>query len=86
MAKKAVKKVAKKVVKKVVKKVFKTHAQRLKKKKPMHGMMKPIKLRSQAKIIPMEVRKQRNRDILSVLFHHLPRGIPLLLFLLKHTP
>ena len=37
------------------------------KKKSMHGLMKPIKLRSQAKIIPMEVRKQRNRDVLLIL-------------------
>jgi len=38
-----------------------------KKKKAMHGLMKPIKLRSQAKIIPMEVRKQRNRDVILIL-------------------
>ena len=37
------------------------------KKKSMHGLMKPIKLRSQAKIIPMEVRKQRNRDVILIL-------------------
>lgn len=36
------------------------------KKKAMHGLMKPIKLRSQAKIIPMEVRKQRNRDVILI--------------------
>jgi GMP synthase (glutamine-hydrolysing) len=63
MAKKAVKKAVKKVVKKVAKKIpFKPT-----KKKAVHGMMKPIKLRSQAKIIPMEVKKQRNRDIILIL-------------------
>src|SRR4051812_5813402 len=39
----------------------------VKKKKSVHGLMKPIKLRSQAKIIPMEVRKQRNRDVILIL-------------------
>lgn len=59
MAKKAVKKIAKKTVNK--------SNVRIRKKKPMHGLMKPIKLRSQAKIIPMEIKKQRNRDIILIL-------------------
>ncbi len=37
------------------------------KKKAVHGLMKPIKLRSQAKIIPMEVKKQRSRDVILIL-------------------
>lgn len=53
MAKKAVKKAA--------------SVKPVKKKKSMHGLMKPIKLRSQAKIIPMEVKKQRNRDVILIL-------------------
>ena len=63
MAKKSVKKIVKKIVKQ---KVHRSMV-RTKKKKPMHGLMKPIKLRSQAKIIPMEVKKQRSRDIILIL-------------------
>ncbi len=60
MAKKAVKKEHKAILK--AREPFKKA-----KKKSMHGLMKPIKLRSQAKIIPMEVKKQRNRDIILIL-------------------
>ncbi len=63
MAKKAVKKTGKAVKKPIsTREPFKKA-----KKKSMHGLMKPIKLRSQAKIIPMEVRKQRNRDVILIL-------------------
>ncbi len=65
MAKKAVKKAVKKPVKKTIIKAKEPFKKA--KKKSMHGLMKPIKLRSQAKIIPMEVRKQRNRDVILIL-------------------
>ncbi len=65
MAKKAVKKVVNKEAKKVVEKKSKFMGKP--KRKSVHGLMKPIKLRSSAKIIPMEVRKQSRRDVLLVL-------------------
>ncbi len=37
------------------------------KKKAVHGLMKPIKLRSPGRIIPMEIKKQRSRDTLLIL-------------------
>ncbi len=55
------------MVKKVVKKIVKQIPRKPLKKKAVHGLMKPIKLRSSAKIVPMEVRKQKSRDILLVL-------------------
>src|SRR3989338_4663657 len=79
MAKKAVKRTKKKTVpkkpahKKIVhkkiihKKIRRVVQRKVVKKKAVHGLMKPIKLRSSAKIIPMEVRKQKSRDILLIL-------------------
>lgn len=58
---------AKKASPKNVKSTAKAPAKPVIKKKNMHGLMKPIKLRSQAKIIPMEVKKQRNRDVILIL-------------------
>src|SRR4051812_34407199 len=61
---------AKQAAKKVVKKSMKNAKPSGKpavKRKAVHGMMKPIKLRSSAKIVPMEVRKQRSRDIILIL-------------------
>ena len=63
---------AKTAVKKTVKKVGIKNASRYAnkkntKKKAVHGMMKPIKLRSSSKIIPMEVKKQKARDIIIIL-------------------
>jgi GMP synthase (glutamine-hydrolysing) len=65
MAKKAVKKAVKKPVK--IKPHVHAGLKKATKKKSVHGLMKPIKLRSQAKIIPMEVKKQRSRDIILIL-------------------
>ena len=69
--KKAVKKAVKKVVKKAAPKVVKKHVSRFARKpgkrKPVHGLMKPIKLRSSSRIIPMEIKKQRARDIILIL-------------------
>ena len=70
--KKAVKKIIKKAVKKVIKKPAKRiHVSRFARKpgkrKPVHGLMKPIKLRSSSKIVPMEIKKQRARDIILIL-------------------
>ncbi len=79
MAKKAVKKVKKAVKKAVKKKIYARAVHAHKKavharakaahtrKKAVHGLMKPIKLRSSAKIVPMEVRKQKSRDIILIL-------------------
>lgn len=63
---------AKKAVKKTVKKVAPKNrtafgGKKNVKKKAVHGMMKPIKLRSSSKIIPMEVKKQKARDIIIIL-------------------
>ena len=70
--KKAVKKVVKKPAAKVVNKIVKRiHVSRFARKpgkrKPVHGLMKPIKLRSSSKIVPMEIKKQRSRDIILIL-------------------
>ena len=56
--KKAVKKTVKKAIKKAVKKVIKKihvsrFARKSGKRKSVHGLMKPIKLRSSSRIIPM---------------------------------
>src|SRR5580692_12155271 len=68
----AQKKAAKKSVKKAVPKAVKrTHVSRFARKtgkrKPVHGLMKPIKLRSSSRIVPMEIKKQRARDIILIL-------------------
>lgn len=66
--KKAVKKTVKKTVPKAVKKApAGRFAASKPKRKPVHGLMKPIKLRSSSKIVPMEIRKQRSRDIILIL-------------------
>ncbi len=63
---------AKKVLKqkpanKAVKKVFKNrNNKKTIKKKSVHGLMKPIKLRSSSKIIPIEIKKQKSRDIILI--------------------
>ncbi len=64
MAKKAVKK---SVQKKIIKKSNNYAIKKPVKRKAVHGLMKPIKLRSSSKIIPMEVRKQKSRDIILIL-------------------
>ena len=70
--KKAVKKPVKKHVKKAIKKTVKKHpvhrfARKSGRRKPVHGLMKPIKLRSSSRIVPMEIKKQRSRDIILIL-------------------
>ena len=70
--KKSVKKPVKKSVKKAIKKTFKKHpvhrfARKSPRRKPVHGLMKPIKLRSSSRIVPMEIKKQRSRDIILIL-------------------
>jgi len=75
--KKVIKKSAKKVARKAVaKKVVPKAAKRIHvsrfarkpgKRKPVHGLMKPIKLRSSSRIVPMEIKKQRARDIILIL-------------------
>lgn len=64
--KEAIKKFTKKPLKKIHKKFF-SHRKPIKKRKAVHGLMKPIKLRSSSRIVPMEVKKQRLRDIILIL-------------------
>ncbi len=67
MAKQATKKVVKQTVKKTAKKTIKFGIRKAGKRKAVHGLMKPIKLRSSSKTMPMEVKKQRSRDVILVL-------------------
>lgn len=65
--KKATRKTVKKAIKKSIRKIHSTVKKVAKKRKAVHGLMRPIKLRSSSKIIPMEVTKQRSRDIILIL-------------------
>ncbi len=67
MAKKAVKKVVNKIKSAAQHKYTKFNNKKPNKKKAVHGLMKPIKLRSSSKIIPIEIKKQRARDIILIL-------------------
>src|SRR5450631_3317000 len=58
---------AKKKVNPTVRKHVSRFARKPGKRKPVHGLMKPIKLRSSSRIIPMEIKKQRARDIILIL-------------------
>jgi len=56
-----------KAVKKAARKQIKFNTKKIGKRKAVHGLMKPIKLRSSSKTMPIEIKKQRARDIILVL-------------------